>query len=151
MAQSIPAFLTGEGVTAIAIIPITSNPGSTITYDTSVSMTGKCESIELQADNELDPVQALDDIVASQLIRANGLVIRLNELLLSTSASAAGAGQFFVGATPYAKITFTRAGKTVYAIGVCRSYNETLARTGNKGTLELVMTQTDGGLPWGYS
>ena len=134
MANQLPAWLTGAGVTSIVITPLTVNPDGTFTVGTAQSLTGHLDEIVLEQYNKLENITPLDEREDNEVIIASGTSLVLIEILAKSSGCFLAA----VGnATDYVQAGFARGGHTFSGTFVIKGYKETIRRGKSVGELTV--------------
>jgi|GEM_PF-2578098 len=134
MATQIPDWLTGAGVIAIVITPLTVANDGTFTVGTTQSLTGHLDEITLEQYNQLENITPLDSRQDNEVIVASGTNLNLYEIL----SRANGNFLSLVGnGTDYVQAGFSRGGKSFAGTFVVRSYKESLRRGKSVGILSL--------------
>lgn len=134
MANQIPAWLTGAGVTSIVIIPLTVNPDGSFTDGTSQSLTGRLDEILLEQENDLVDVTPMDVRQKNEVIVESGTNLVLIEILAAVGGCILSA----VGnSSDYVQAGFARGGHSYSGTFVIKSYKETIHKGKSVGVLTL--------------
>lgn len=135
MPNTLPNWLTGAGVTAIVITPLTVNPDGTFSVGTANSLTGRLDEIGLEQVNTLANITPLDERQDNEAIVGSGTTLTLIEILAKLNGCILSA----VGnSCDYVQAGFARGGHTYSGTFVVKSYRETIRR--GKSVGELVVS-----------
>ncbi len=134
MANQLPDWLTGAGVTAIVVTPLTVNTDGTFTVGTGQSLTGHLDEITLEQVNTLQNITPLDERQDNEVIVGSGTTLTLVEILSKVNGcflSAIG------NSTDYVQAGFARGGHTYLGTFVIRRYRESIRRGKSVGELVI--------------
>lgn len=132
--SSIPTWLVGTAVTAIAITPLTVASDGTLTPGTAASLTGHLDEIGLEQANDLENIVPMDVRENNEVITGSGTQLTLVEILASAN------GNILAGvadAYDYVQASFSRGGKAYTGTFVVKGYGEEIRRGKSVGTLRL--------------
>ena len=132
---AIPVWLTGQHVTACAIIPQTVSSG-TFTPGSSKNLVGSIDGIEIDSTPELEEISPITTTRLNHVVLKSGTRITLTEILQSSGEKMLAAAAV---AADYFQVTLTRGGQAWSFYGARGSYNESLQRGRSVASLTVEM------------
>lgn len=144
--STVPQWLLGREVTAIAIIPQTVGAGGVLTPGTSAPLTGLLDEIAPDEYNDTENIVPMDVRQDNEVIIGSGIRLMLREILSPNTGASfnvlAQAGALY----DYVSVTFTRSGLTPFtSFFVIKGYTESIVRGKSMGTLTLGPAGISGG------
>lgn len=151
---AIPIWLIGKHVSAITITPQDIASDGTLSNNSvgAKSLVGMLDQIEMNQENDLENIQALDirrnnnvivgtgtSFTLTQILRQNDVAGTPTNILAAVSNGMTGLS----GGADIHLINITRGGRSFAFYGIARSYNETINR--GKSTCRLVVDMVDPG------
>lgn len=135
MSNNLPNWLTGAGVTAIVITPLSVNPDGSFVVGSAQSLTGRLDEILLEQTNTFANITPLDERQDNEAIVASGTTLTLVEILAKLNGCILSS---IGNSCDYVQAGFARGGHTYSGTFVIKSYRETIRR--GKSVGELVVS-----------
>jgi hypothetical protein len=104
--ETIPLWLTGDGLTAIAVTGLTVNPATgALTAGASASLLATCDSVRLEDVVENEDIRPVTSRKINNVITGQGVRLVLVEILRKVVGPTLGAVRY---TNDYIRVTFTR-------------------------------------------